>query len=46
MEQRKLTILFGTQTGTAEEVAWRISRDSNRRYIQARVISLENFDAV
>ena len=43
---RKLTVLYGSQTGTAEEVAERIGRESRRRFIVANVIGMDDYNVV
>lgn len=39
-----ITILYGTQTGTAQEVAERIARESKRRYFKPQLFGIENYD--
>jgi sulfite reductase alpha subunit-like flavoprotein len=46
IEERRLTVLYATQTGTAEEVAERISREAKRRHFQVQLSSLEVFPKV
>ena len=46
MSERNLVILFGSQTGTAEDVAQRIGRDSQRRHIKTRVMPLDDYEIV
>lgn len=43
---RKLVVLFGSQTGTAEEVAERIGREARRRYIIPIVIGMDDYEIV
>ncbi|XP_045611937.1 NADPH-dependent diflavin oxidoreductase 1 isoform X1 [Procambarus clarkii] len=43
MEDRNLIILYGSQTGTAQEVAERIGRESRRYYFIPRVASMDDF---
>ena len=43
-KSRKLTILYGSQTGTAEDVAERIGREGRRRYFECKVMALNDFD--
>jgi sulfite reductase alpha subunit-like flavoprotein len=43
---RKLVVLYGSQTGTAEEVAERIGRDARRRYIVPNVIAMDDYNIV
>ncbi|XP_067949341.1 NADPH-dependent diflavin oxidoreductase 1-like [Watersipora subatra] len=42
--ERKLLILFGSQTGTAEEVAEGLARDGFRRHFDVELSSLDQFD--
>ena len=42
--KRSLIVLFGSQTGTAEEVAERVGREAVRLHFDAEVSSLDNFD--
>ncbi|XP_062446971.1 NADPH-dependent diflavin oxidoreductase 1 isoform X1 [Rhea pennata] len=44
MAERKLLILFGSQTGTAEDTAERIGREAKRRHFQCRVEALDSYD--
>lgn len=47
MENRPpLLILYGTQTGCAQEVAERIGREGKYRHFKTRVCSLEDYDRV
>ncbi len=41
-----LLILYGTQTGTAQEVAEQIAREGKRRHFKTRVISMEDYPVV
>lgn len=43
---RKLTVFYGSQTGTAEEVAERIGRESRRRFIAANVLGMDEYHIV
>ena len=43
---RRVTVLFGSQTGTAEEVAERIGREGKRRYLSVRVVALDDYNVV
>lgn len=42
-DTRMLNILFGSQTGTAEDIAERIGREAIRRHLLASVISLDEY---
>ncbi|XP_019365899.1 PREDICTED: NADPH-dependent diflavin oxidoreductase 1 isoform X1 [Gavialis gangeticus] len=44
MSERKLLILFGSQTGTAQDAAERISREAKRRHFFCRVEALDNYN--
>jgi sulfite reductase alpha subunit-like flavoprotein len=41
-----VTILYGTQTGTALEVAEEVSRGLQRRYFKTRIFSMDDYDIV
>ncbi|ESO92772.1 hypothetical protein LOTGIDRAFT_216443 [Lottia gigantea] len=43
-EDRKLLVLYGSQTGTAQDIAERIAREAKRRYFSAKAIALDSFD--
>ena len=43
---RKISVLYGSQTGTAQEVAERIGREARRRYLSASVLALDDYDVV
>ncbi|KAK3088044.1 hypothetical protein FSP39_013874 [Pinctada imbricata] len=43
MENRKLLILYGSQTGTAQDVAERIGREARRRHFSTRVTPLDSY---
>lgn len=40
----KLRVFFGSQTGTAEEVAYDLARETARRMIEVEVSALDSFD--
>ncbi|NXX44974.1 NDOR1 oxidoreductase, partial [Tricholaema leucomelas] len=44
MAERKVLVLFGSQTGTAEDTAERIGREAKRRHFQCRVEALDSCD--
>uniref|UniRef100_A0A8D0EF38 Flavodoxin-like domain-containing protein n=1 Tax=Strix occidentalis caurina TaxID=311401 RepID=A0A8D0EF38_STROC len=46
MVERKLLVLFGSQTGTAQDIAERIGREAKRRHFQCRVEALDSYDVV
>ncbi|VDI75242.1 Hypothetical predicted protein [Mytilus galloprovincialis] len=41
---RKLLILYGSQTGTAQDVADKVYREAKRRHFSARVTALDSYD--
>ncbi|XP_077161099.1 NADPH-dependent diflavin oxidoreductase 1 isoform X2 [Paroedura picta] len=43
MAARKILVLFGSQTGTAEDTAERIGREAKRRHFQCKVEALDNY---
>ncbi|XP_045923314.1 NADPH-dependent diflavin oxidoreductase 1 isoform X1 [Micropterus dolomieu] len=44
MSNPTLRILFGSQTGTAQDVAQRIARQAQRRQLQVQVLPLDNYN--
>ena len=45
-DERQLLILYGSQTGTAQDVAERIGREAKRRHFGTRVMSLDAYNVV
>jgi len=43
---RKLTVLYGSQTGTAQDVAEQIGRDALRYHFSVTVNALDNYNIV
>jgi sulfite reductase alpha subunit-like flavoprotein len=43
---RKLTVLYGSQTGTAQDIAEQIGRDGVRYHLNVTVKALDNYDVV
>ena len=43
---RRLVVLYGSQTGTAEDVAGRVGREARRRYFQTTVAAMDAYDQV
>ena len=43
---RQLLVLYGSQTGTAEDVAARVGREGKRRHFRARVVAMDSYDMV
>lgn len=46
MAERKILVLFGSQTGTAEDMADRIGREARRRHFACRVEALDSYSVV
>ncbi|XP_075415864.1 NADPH-dependent diflavin oxidoreductase 1 isoform X1 [Tenrec ecaudatus] len=46
MSSPRLLVLFGSQTGTAEDVAERLGREARRRRLGCRVLSLDSYPVV
>ena len=44
--ERRLLILYGSQTGTAQDVAERIGREGKRRHFRVRVCSMDGYEKV
>ncbi|NWI81782.1 NDOR1 oxidoreductase, partial [Dryoscopus gambensis] len=44
MAERRLLVLFGSQTGTAQDTAERIGREATRRHLRCRVEALDSCD--
>jgi sulfite reductase alpha subunit-like flavoprotein len=44
--ERRLLILYGSQTGTAQDVAERFGREAKRRHFSVKVSSLDNYPVV
>ena len=45
-QDRELLVLYGSQTGTAEEVAESVIRDGIRRHFNTKLTSLDDYDMV
>ena len=45
-EEKCVAVLFGSQTGTAEDVAERIGRESRRRHLKTTVSALDDYHIV
>eukprot|EP00057_Strongylocentrotus_purpuratus_P030077 XP_780652.3 PREDICTED: NADPH-dependent diflavin oxidoreductase 1 [Strongylocentrotus purpuratus] len=43
MAERRVVILYGSQTGTAQDVAERIGREAKRRHLAARVLPSDSY---
>ncbi|XP_006863723.1 PREDICTED: NADPH-dependent diflavin oxidoreductase 1 isoform X2 [Chrysochloris asiatica] len=46
MASPRLLVLFGSQTGTAEDVAERLGREARRRRLQCRVLAMDSYSVV
>jgi len=44
--ERRIVILYGSQTGTAQDVAERIERDAIRRHFSVVLAALDHYDIV
>ncbi|BFZ20446.1 hypothetical protein BsWGS_23485 [Bradybaena similaris] len=44
MEERRLLVLYGSQTGTAQDVADRVVREAKRRHFSARAVALDSYN--
>ena len=45
-DERRIVVLYGSQTGTAQDVAERIERDAIRRHLSVTVKPLDQYDIV
>eukprot|EP00898_Chlorokybus_atmophyticus_P000268 jgi/Chlat1/1241/Chrsp115S00755 len=45
-ERTKLTVLFGSQTGNAQDVAERVAREARRRHYAPRVLAMDAYNPV
>lgn len=46
LKKGKIKILFGTQTGTAEDFSHTLAKEAKRHHIYAQVIDMEHYDTV
>lgn len=46
MEERKLLVLYGSQTGTAQDAAERVGREGKRRHFRVRVLAMDSYNTV
>lgn len=44
--ERKVLVVYGSQTGTAQDVAERVGREAKRRRFSTRVIALDDYQVV
>lgn len=45
-EDRRLLVLYATQTGTAKEVAEHVAREAKRRHFQPRTVGMDTYATV
>ncbi len=43
MAERRVVVLYGSQTGTSQDVAERVGREAKRRHFKTRVLSLDSY---
>uniref|UniRef100_A0A3Q2CYR7 Flavodoxin-like domain-containing protein n=1 Tax=Cyprinodon variegatus TaxID=28743 RepID=A0A3Q2CYR7_CYPVA len=46
MSDPALLVLYGSQTGTAQDTAHRIGRQAQRRHLKVRVLPLDGYNVV
>ena len=46
VSEKRLLVLYGSQTGTAQDTAERVGRNAKRRHFRARVLPMDNYDKV
>ena len=46
MEERRIVVLYGSQTGTAQDVGERVGREAKRRHFKTRVLSMDSYAIV
>ena len=46
VSERQLLILYGSQTGCAQDVAERMLRQAKRRHFKTRIYSMDAYDRV
>ena len=42
----RLLVLYGSQTGTAQDVAERLKREARRRHVRCRILPMDNYEKV
>lgn len=42
----RLLVLYGSQTGTAQDVAERLKREARRRHVRCRILPMDSYDKV
>jgi len=46
MEERRMVVLYGSQTGTAQDTAERVGRGGQRRRFTVKVQAMDSYDIV
>lgn len=46
MSERRLLVLFGSQTGCAQDVAERVARAAKRRWFRSQVLPMDDYEKV
>lgn len=46
MASGQLLVLYGSQTGSAQDVAERVGREAKRRHFRVRVLPMDSYDKV
>ena len=46
MAERKLLVLYGSQTGTAQDTAERVGRGGQRRHFKVKVQAMDSYNIV
>ena len=46
MAQRRLLVMFGSQTGSAQETAERITREAKLRHFSVSITAMDHYDMV
>lgn len=46
MEDRTIVILYGSETGCAQDMAENLSRQARRRQFRTRVFAMDDYDKV
>ncbi len=44
--RRRLLVLYGSETGTAQDVAERVGREGRRSHFRTRVLPMDSYDRV
>ena len=44
--ERQLLVLYGSQTGTAQDAAERVGREGKRRHFRVRVLAMDSYNTV